>query len=82
MATIGYFLFALEFFYSKTNDNWKWFMERVREAIGSPRGLTICTDAGQAVMLGVGDVFPEAEHREYMFHLVSNFKKKISWQGF
>ena len=69
-------------FDSKTNDNWKWFMERVREAIGSPRGLTICTDAGQAVMSGVGDVFLEAEHRECMFHLVSNFKKKFHGKVF
>ena len=50
--------------------------------IGSLRGLTICTDAGQVVMSGVGDVFLEAEHRECMFHLVSNFKKKNSWQHF
>jgi hypothetical protein len=26
-------------------------------------------------MAGVAEVFPQAEHREYMFHLVSNFKK-------
>jgi transposase-like protein len=48
-------------------------MQRVKEAICSPRGLAICTDAGQAVMAGVGEVCPEAEHRECMFHLVSNF---------
>jgi len=69
-------------FDSETNDNWKWFMERFREAIGSPRGLTICTDAGQAMMSRVGDVFPEAEHRECMFHLVSNFKKKFHGKVF
>jgi zinc finger SWIM domain-containing protein 3 len=60
-------------FDSETNDNWIWFMQRVKEAICSPRGLAICTDAGQAVMAGVGEVCPEAEHRECMFHLVSNF---------
>jgi hypothetical protein len=37
-------------FNSETNENWIWFMGRLREAIDSPRGLTICTDAGQAVM--------------------------------
>jgi hypothetical protein len=42
-------------------------MSHLRESIGSPRGLTICTDAGQVVMAGVGEVFPGAEHRECMF---------------
>ncbi|VAH75514.1 unnamed protein product [Triticum turgidum subsp. durum] len=64
-------------FGSETNENWIWFMQMVRQAIGSPRGLTICIDAGQPVMTGVKEVFPEAEHRECMFHLVSNFKKKF-----
>ena len=49
----------------------------LKEAIGSPRGLAISTDDGQPVMTGVGEVFPKAEHRECMFHLVTNFKKKI-----
>ncbi|WVZ93737.1 hypothetical protein U9M48_039694 [Paspalum notatum var. saurae] len=60
----------------KTNENWTWFMQKVKEAIGSPNGLAICTDAGGPVMTGVKDVYPEAEHRECMFHLVSNFKKR------
>jgi hypothetical protein len=34
-------------FDSETNDNWIWFVQRVSEAIGSPRGLTICTDAAK-----------------------------------
>jgi hypothetical protein len=50
-------------FNSETNENWIWFMGRLREAIDSPRGLTICTDAGQAVMTGVKEVFPEVEHK-------------------
>lgn len=37
-------------------------MERLKEAIGTPLGLTIYTDAGQAVMFGVAVVFPSAEH--------------------
>ncbi|WVZ76724.1 hypothetical protein U9M48_024676, partial [Paspalum notatum var. saurae] len=60
----------------QTNDNWIWFMNQVRRAIGCPRGLAIHSDAGQAVMSGIGEVFPEAEKRECMFHLVNNFKKQ------
>jgi hypothetical protein len=60
---------------SKTNENWVWFLERLKEAIGTPPGLTFCTDCGHAVMHGVSEVFPHAEHRECMWHLVQNFKK-------
>ncbi|KAM0901148.1 hypothetical protein ACQ4PT_020159 [Festuca glaucescens] len=69
-------------FDSETNENWIWFMQLLRHAIGSPKGLAICTDAGQVVMTGVKEVFPEAEHRECMFHLVSNFKKKFHGKVF
>ena len=62
-------------FDSETNENWIWFMQNLREAIGSPRGLAICTDTGQAVMTGVEEVFPEVEHRECINNLVTNFKK-------
>lgn len=69
-------------FDSETNDNWEWLMSKLREAIGLPRGLAISTDAGQAVLAGVAEVFPRAEHRECMFHLVSNFKKKYRGKVF
>jgi hypothetical protein len=63
---------------SETNDNWIWFMQRLWEAIGDPAGLTFSTDCGQAVMAGVTEVFPTAEHRECMWHLVQNFKKRYT----
>jgi transposase-like protein len=65
--------------HSETNENCIWFMQRLREAIGCPIGLAICTDCGQAVIVGVKEVFPNAEHRKCMFHLVQNFKKR--WTG-
>jgi transposase-like protein len=58
---------------SETNKNWILFMERLKEAIGTPPCLTFCTDCGQAVMTGVSEVFPNVEHRECMWHLVQNF---------
>jgi hypothetical protein len=45
---------------------------------GLPHGLAICTDAGQAVMARVKDVFPTSEHRECMLHLVKNLKKQYT----
>jgi hypothetical protein len=69
-------------FDSEDSDNWSWFMSRLREVIGSPMGLTISTDAGQAIMGAVTEVFLEAEHRECMFHLVTNFKKRYHGKVF
>ncbi|WVZ98568.1 hypothetical protein U9M48_043996 [Paspalum notatum var. saurae] len=33
---------AFGVFDSETNENWVWFMQKLREAIGSPSGLAIC----------------------------------------
>ena len=52
-----------------------WFIERLKESICNTDGFTFCIDCGHAVMHGVSEVFPEAEHRERMWHLVQNFKK-------
>jgi transposase-like protein len=67
---------------SESNENWIWFMQRLREAIGCPAGMTFSTDCGLAVMNGVSEVFPDAEHRECMWHLVQNFKKRYSGKVF
>jgi hypothetical protein len=63
---------------SETSENWIWFLQKLRDAIGAPPGLAICTDAGPGVMAGVKEVFPNAEHRECMLHLASNFKKRYN----
>ncbi|WVZ73224.1 hypothetical protein U9M48_021561 [Paspalum notatum var. saurae] len=67
---------------AETNENWIWFMERLKDAIGSPPGLTFSTDCGGPVMEGVSTVFPEAEHRECMWHLVQTFKKRHNGKVF
>lgn len=36
---------AFAVFHSETENNWKWFLQQLRRAIGSPEGLVICTDA-------------------------------------
>jgi hypothetical protein len=52
------------------------FKGQLAAAIDTPPGLAICTNAGQAVMAGVKEAFSIVEHRECMFHLVNNFKKR------
>ena len=60
------------------NENWVWFMERLKEAIGTPVGLTFSTDCGQTVMNGVSEVFLEAEHRVYV-PSSPKFQEEIQW---
>jgi hypothetical protein len=50
-------------------------MEQLHKAIGSHEGLVICTDAYKGLGSAVGAVFPQAEYRECMRHLYSNFMK-------
>jgi transposase-like protein len=76
------YLVAVGVIDSETSANWIWFLQKLRDAIGAPPGLAICKDAGQGVMAGVKEVFPNAEHRECMLHLVSNFKKRYKGKIF
>jgi hypothetical protein len=69
------YLVAIGVIDSGTNENWKWFTGRLKEAIGTPPGLTFSIDCGRPVVVGVSEVFPYAEHRECMWHLVQNFKR-------
>ena len=57
-------------------------MERLKEAIGTPVGLTFNTNCGQTVTNGDSEVFIQTEHRECMYHLVQNFKKTYSGEVF
>ncbi len=47
---------ACGIFDSETNENWIWFMQQLRDAIGTPTGLAICTDAGNGVDNAVNEV--------------------------
>jgi len=50
-------------------------MKQLHRAIGSPKGLVIYTDACKGLGSAVEAVFPQAEYRECMRHLYSNFMK-------
>ena len=74
---VAYGVFDLE-----TNENWKWFMEQLRKAIGTPPGLAISSDACKGLAGAIASEFPDAEHRECMRHLMENFKKKFHGEVF
>ena len=73
---------AYGIFDCENEDNWMWFMHQLRMAVGRPNGLVICTDACKGLEKAVGAVFPEAEYRECMRHLYSNFKKHYTGDVF
>ena len=67
------YLVAYAFIASETTDNWTWFMQQLKKAIGDPPLLAICSDACKGLEKAVGSVFPNAEQRECFYHLVKNF---------
>jgi hypothetical protein len=73
---------AYGIFDTETEDNWKWFMQRLHRAVGDPPGLVISSDACKGLEKAVGEVFPQAENRECMRHLYQNFMKYYSGDVF
>jgi hypothetical protein len=64
------YLVAYGIFYKETKADWTWFLRQLKRAIGTPRGLTIHTDACKGLETAVHNVFQgDAEHREYFRHL-------------
>jgi hypothetical protein len=74
---VAYGVFDLE-----TNENWKWFMEQLRKAIGTPPGLAISSDACKGLAGAIASEFPDVEHRKCMRHLMENFKKGFHGEVF
>jgi hypothetical protein len=73
---------AYGIFESETEDNWTWFLENLHKAIGDPPGLVLCSDACKGLEVAITNVFPNAENRECMRHLYSNFMKHYSGDVF
>jgi len=57
-------------FGSETAESWSWFFSRLEQAIGSPPGLVIMTDAGKGIDSAVTKIFKNGvENRECMRQL-------------
>ena len=73
--------FAYDFIVFETTDNWTWFMEQLKKAIGDPPLLAVCSNACKGLENAVKNVFPNAEQRECFYHLVKNFQKRFRGFG-
>jgi transposase-like protein len=74
---------AYGLFESETKHSWKWFMENLHKAIGSPPGLVISIDAGKGIDHAVTNVFSNGvEHRKCMRHLWKNFQCRFRGEVF
>lgn len=71
------FPIAFGFFDAETTENWTWFMSQLKRAIGDLPILAVCTDACKGLENAVKVVFPNAEKRECIKHLMANFVKKF-----
>ncbi|GKD59177.1 hypothetical protein Tco_1296686 [Tanacetum coccineum] len=62
----------------ENKENWKWFLELLRNDIGmiGGVGLTLISDQHKGIVEAVKDVFPYGEHRQCTRHIYANFKKK------
>jgi hypothetical protein len=77
------YLVAYGVFESESKESWDWFMIKLAEAIGSPPGLVISTDARKGINAAVTKVFINGvEHRECMKHLFKNFQRRFNGQVF
>jgi transposase-like protein len=66
---------AYGFIASETKNNWTWFMEQLKKAIGDPPLLVVCSDACKGLETAVKTVFPYAEQRKCFYHMVKFFQK-------
>ena len=62
---------------AESEESWVWFLQQLRNIIGTPPGLAIHTDASKGLESAVEIVFLGVEHRECMRHLARNFRNKF-----
>ncbi|XP_013694127.2 uncharacterized protein LOC106398073 [Brassica napus] len=62
---------------SESNDNWQWFIHRLKIDLGLGEGdlVTIISDQHRGLIHGVSVELPRAEHRACARHIYSNLKK-------
>ncbi|XP_012837654.1 PREDICTED: uncharacterized protein LOC105958192 [Erythranthe guttata] len=60
----------------ETNDNWAYFLQHLKTAIGTDRVLTFLSDRNHGILRGVKEIFPDCGHIFCLFHLQNNLLHK------
>jgi hypothetical protein len=67
------------FFESETEDNWKWFMQQLRKAIGDLTILAVCSDACKGLTNAMRDVFSQCREKRVFQASNEQLCQTISW---
>jgi transposase-like protein len=70
------YLVAFGFIDSETQENWTWFMDNLRKAIGDPPLLAVSSDACKGLENVLKVVFPHIEQGDCLIHLMENCVKR------
>ena len=68
---------AYGFIASENTDNWTWFMEQLKKAIGDPPLLAVCSDACKGLENAVKNVFPQDRAKGMLLSYGQKLQEKI-----
>ncbi|XP_012832642.1 PREDICTED: uncharacterized protein LOC105953518 [Erythranthe guttata] len=77
----GLFPFAFAIVNEETNANWAWFLEHLRDSVGTERVLTFISDRCHGIVEGVKNIFPGSRHAFCVIHLKRNLKNHFRGVG-
>jgi len=63
----------------ENGDNWKWFLEQLKDAISTSRSVTFVSDKEKGLMKSVLELFENAHHGYSIYHLLENLRR--NWKG-
>lgn len=61
----------------ETYDNWRWFLEDLKQAIDTRRKLLFVSERNHNILEGAKNIFPECKHGYCYKHLTANLKDKF-----
>ena len=68
---------AYSFIFSEMENNWTWFMNHLKKAIGDLSLLAVCMDVCKGSENEVKNVFPNVDQREHFFHAPYEGEKNL-----
>jgi len=75
----GFFPVSFAIVDVENGDNWKWFLEQLKDAISTSRSVTFVSDKEKGLMKSVLELFENAHHGYSIYHLLENLRR--NWKG-